>query len=281
MGVKFKRIEEVERPMRLLLFGPSGSGKTYGSLLVAQQLATILRKSHKPHQIAFIDSENSRCGIKLRQPEFNGLECFVASLPPTPSPSDYVEAIKEAEARFSIIVVDSITHEWLWVIAEQAKLTGNKVLNWVKIKQAHHAAFLNAIESCSAHLILTARERSEISGIGANQTEPKLSPQQDHRIMHYVDFVFHLDANHVAHPWNEDSRKLVKGVINAQWAQTLYERFYAFLDPVKKAYIAKIMQYQESALEKGIDWQQMPEETLQEKSLEELEQIGKELKALL
>ena len=94
------------------LAGPSGSGKTYTALLLATGLANGSR-------IGFVDTEAGRalhyapCPGTKADPTKGSFDFLHLDFQPPFTPERYVEAIRACEeAGASVIVVDSMTHEW-------------------------------------------------------------------------------------------------------------------------------------------------------------------------
>ena len=103
--------------IKMGLQGPSGSGKTYSSLLIANGLCNDWSK------IAVIDSENHSSELYSNLGAYNVLQ-----ITPPFTPEKYIEAIQVCEkAEMEVIIIDSITHEWEYIIEFHASLGGNSL----------------------------------------------------------------------------------------------------------------------------------------------------------
>src|SRR6202012_6143067 len=94
----FTKAERKKSKLRLALSGPSGSGKTWGALPIAQGIGG---------KIAVIDTEKGSAAIYSDWADFDVMEFR----PPYP-PEALMDAMNEAaNGDYSILVIDSITHE--------------------------------------------------------------------------------------------------------------------------------------------------------------------------
>jgi len=142
------------------LDGPSGSGKTYGSLLVAKGMGC--------QRVIVIDTEQGSSDLYDSLVEFD-----VIDLRPPFTPEAYIEAIDAAEAAGAdCIVIDSISQEWngkggcLELVDEiaRAKFKGNSWSAWSELTPRHRA-FVDRILRSSAHIIATARSKTETAQV--------------------------------------------------------------------------------------------------------------------
>lgn len=132
------------------LQGPSGSGKTYSSLLLGYGLTNDWSK------IAVIDSENHSSELYSHLGSYNVLQL---SAPYTPE--KYIQAIEACgQAGMQVIIIDSITHEWEFLLEAHASLQGNSFTNWQKIG-IRHKQFIQAILGSKAHVIVTTRTKQD------------------------------------------------------------------------------------------------------------------------
>jgi hypothetical protein len=131
------------------LQGPSGSGKTYSSLLLGYGLTKDWSK------IAVIDSENHSSELYSDLGSYNVLNLT------SYSPENYIQAIEACgQAGMQVIIIDSISHEWEYILEAHASLPGNSFTNWQKIG-LRHKAFIQSILSSKAHIIATTRTKQE------------------------------------------------------------------------------------------------------------------------
>ena len=106
--------------IKLALQGCAGSGKTYSALLLAYGMTADWSK------IAVIDSENGSADLYAHLGTYN-----VVSLGGDYSPENYIEAITLCEnAGMEVIIVDSISQCWDYLLDFHAGLQGNSFANW-------------------------------------------------------------------------------------------------------------------------------------------------------
>ena len=135
--------------MKMALEGPSGSGKTYSALLLAYGITKDWSK------IAVFDSENGSADL------YASLGGYYV-LPITEySPENYIAAINVCEkAGMEVIIVDSISQSWDYLLDYHASLLGNSFTNWAKITPRQNA-LMQRILSCNAHVICTMRTKQD------------------------------------------------------------------------------------------------------------------------
>lgn len=135
--------------LRIGFSSVSGGGKTYSSLLVASGLASSWDK------IALIDTEAGSGDLYAHLGDYNVLTLT------TFAPEKYIEAITSCEqAGMEVIIIDSITHEWEFLLQVHAKMTGNSFTNWSAITPRHDA-FKNKILQSPCHIFTTVRRKTE------------------------------------------------------------------------------------------------------------------------
>jgi hypothetical protein len=150
--------------IKMCLQGPSGSGKTYSSLLLAKALCGDWSK------IAAIDSENQSAELYSHLGDYN-----VIQLDPPFTPEKYTQAIQLCEqSGIEVIIIDSITPEWEFILEAHASLTGNSFTNWQKVG-IRHKAFIQAILSSKSHIIATVRTKQDYV---LNERNGKLVPEK-------------------------------------------------------------------------------------------------------
>lgn len=159
--------------LRLGLSAVSGGGKTVSALRMAYGITGNWDK------IAIIDTENGSADLyanhKLKDGfligEFNTLPL---SAPFTPE--KYVEAIKDCEAAgMEVIIVDSITHEWEYILEEHGAMQGNSFTNWAKFTPRHNN-FIQAMLQSQAHIITTVRRKQDYA-LSTND-KGKITPEK-------------------------------------------------------------------------------------------------------
>ncbi len=138
-----------EAKMRLALQGASGSGKTYSSLLIAYGMTGDWAK------VAIIDSENGLADLYAHLGNYQvlSLENY--------APETYIEAIDICEqAGVQVIIIDSISHCWDYLLDFHANLQGNSFANWAKVTPRQNN-FIQRILSSSCHVICTMRSKQD------------------------------------------------------------------------------------------------------------------------
>jgi hypothetical protein len=162
--MQLQKASRKKASIKMSLQGPSGSGKTYSSLLLAYGLCNDWSK------IAVIDSENHSSELYSNLGEYNVLQL---SAPYTPE--KYVQAIQACgQAGMQVIILDSISHEWEYILEAHASLQGNSFTNWQKIG-LRHKAFIQAILGSKAHIIATTRTKQDYV---LNEHNGKMVPEK-------------------------------------------------------------------------------------------------------
>jgi len=138
--------------LRMAIAGPAGSGKTYSALQIATGLGG---------KIGFIDTEHNSAHVYAEQFNYE-----VALLDEPYDAAKYIQYIKEAQDRYDVLIVDSLSHSWtgpggilseVSKYAEQSK-SGSTFAAWVK-PSAKHEDLKAAILGCRCHLICTLRSK--------------------------------------------------------------------------------------------------------------------------
>jgi AAA domain len=136
--------------IRLGLSAVSGGGKTYSAILIGKGLCGDLSK------VAIIDTENGSGHLYADLGDYSVLQMTAPF-----SPEKYIAAIKECEAAgMKVIIIDSITHCWNFILEEHSKMQGNSFANWSKFKP-RTAALRQAINNSTAHTIETVRRKQD------------------------------------------------------------------------------------------------------------------------
>ncbi|MGV7078445.1 ATP-binding protein [Testudinibacter sp. P80/BLE/0925] len=193
--MKFQKAERKKSKLRLALTGPSGAGKTYGALLLASGISK---------KIAVIDTEKGSASLYSNLIDFDVLE-----LEPPHSPERYRQALKLAvEAGYEVVIIDSITHEWSGVggcleILEniaKAKYRGNTWSAWNEVTPRHRA-FIDDLLAAPAHIIVTARSKTETAQVEVNGRKQvqKLGMKTEQRDGIEYEFTTVLDIIHDGH----------------------------------------------------------------------------------
>jgi len=184
---------------RVLLTSPSGGGKTYGALLLAAGMGCT--------NIVLIDTEHSSADKYEGAP---GIPPFqVIDFDPDYTPERYCEAIAAAEASGAdCIIIDSTSHEWdgrggcleLNEELARAKYRGNTWSAWAETTPRHRK-FVERILSSRAHIIATARSKTETAQVddGGRKKVVKLGMKAIARDGLEFEFDVVLDIVHDGH----------------------------------------------------------------------------------
>ena len=149
--MKLRQSERKRAKIKLAIQGSAGSGKTYSSLLLASGLT-----NGNFSKIAIIDTENGSADLYAHLGRYN-----VISLQPPFSPEKYAQAIEVCEkAKMEVIIIDSISHSWEYLLDFHSKMAGNSFTNWAKIKPLEKV-FLNKILQSPCHIIGTMRTKQD------------------------------------------------------------------------------------------------------------------------
>jgi len=145
--MEFRPATRKQLKVKLGLMGTAGTGKTWNALAIAEALAG------KDGRIAVIDSERGRAEAYAGDFKFDHLAI------PNTSPETYVEALSLAnDAGYDVIVVDSISHEWMGkdgVLASVDRFGG-----W-KEATPRHDAFVEALFRLPRNVICTIRAKTQ------------------------------------------------------------------------------------------------------------------------
>lgn len=194
-GPSFRKAERAALLVRLLLMGPSGSGKTYTALEIATGLAD-------GGTIGLIDTERSS---SLR---YGDLFDFDQVDLEDPTVEAYIGMFDAAaDASYSVLIIDSISHAWDAVLAfvdevAARQMSGNRFAGW-KEGTPLQKRFLSAILDFPGHVIATARSKQEyvLEEDERGRKIPRkvgLAPVQRDGVEYEFDAIFDLDLSHKA-----------------------------------------------------------------------------------
>ncbi len=148
--MKLRKACRINAKIKMGLQGPSGSGKTYSALLVANGLCSDWTK------IAVIDTENHSADLYDHLGDYN-----VIPIDAPFSPDKYIYAIQECQqSGMEVIIIDSMTHSWEYLIEYHSSLQGNSFTNWGKITPMHNE-LVQAILQSPCHVIATIRTKQD------------------------------------------------------------------------------------------------------------------------
>lgn len=149
--------------IKMALQGCAGSGKTYSALLLAYGITKDWSK------IAVIDSENGSADL------YAGLGGYNVLPIKDYSPETYIEAINVCEsAEIEVIIIDSISHCWDYLLEYHAGLMGNSFVNWAKVTPRQNA-FIRKILQSKCHIICTMRTKQDYV---LNEKNGKMVPEK-------------------------------------------------------------------------------------------------------
>lgn len=163
--MQLRQSERKQAKIKMALQGSAGSGKTYSSLVLAKGLI-----NGDFSKVAIIDTENGSADLYAHLGDYN-----VISLKPPFTPQQYVDAIDICEkAGIEVIILDSISHCWDYLLDYHSSLAGNSFTNWAKIKPLEKL-FMDKILQCNAHVIATMRTKQDYV---LNQKDGKFIPEK-------------------------------------------------------------------------------------------------------
>lgn len=177
--------------IKLCLQGPSGSGKTYSAILLAYGLCNDWAK------ICVIDTENHSADLYSQLGEYNTI-----SLTGPYTPERYMQAIEVCvKAGIEVIIIDSLSHEWEYIINFHASLSGNSFTNWSKVTPRHNE-FIQRLLDTDKHVIATVRTKQDYV---LNERNGKMVPEkiglkpiQRDDLEYLFTLTFEIDRNHIA-----------------------------------------------------------------------------------
>jgi AAA domain len=190
--MEIRKSERKKAKIKLALQGSAGSGKTYSSLLIAKGLT-----GGDFTKTAIIDTENKSADLYAHLGDYN-----VVSMESPYSPERYIEAIELCErAGMEVIIIDSISHCWDYLLDVHSNMLGNSFTNWGKITPRQNA-FVNKILRSNAHIISTMRVKQDYV---LNQKNGKMVPEkvglkaiQRNDLDYEFTIVFDIDSAHYA-----------------------------------------------------------------------------------
>lgn len=190
--MQLRQSERKQAKIKMALQGSAGSGKTYSSLLLAKGLT-----NGDFSKVAIIDTENGSADLYAHLGNYN-----VLSLKPPFTPQQYVDAITMCEnAGMEVIILDSISQCWDYLLDYHSSLAGNSFTNWAKIKPLEKK-FVDKILQSNAHIIATMRTKQDYV---LNQKDGKMVPEkvglkavQRDGLDYEFTLVFDIDIKHFA-----------------------------------------------------------------------------------
>lgn len=148
--MNLRQTSKKQAKIKLALQGCAGSGKTYSALLLAYGLTDDWSK------IAVIDSENGSADLYANLGNYN-----VLGLDSQFTPEAYIQAIEICEkASIEVIIIDSISQCWDFLLEYHSGMAGNSFTNWGKITPRINA-FVQKVLQSNCHIICTMRTKQD------------------------------------------------------------------------------------------------------------------------
>jgi len=190
----FKKASKSQAKLRAAFFGPSGAGKTYSSLSIAEGLSN-------GGGIAVIDTERGSASKYADRFSFDVLDLDDRSI------SGYIAAIRmAAEAGYSVLTIDSLTHAWQQLLEEierlaKAKYRGNTWSAWSEGTPLQRR-LVDAILDYPGHVIATMRSKTEwqTASDAGGKTRPVrvgLAPEQGKGVEYEFDLLMEISTEHI------------------------------------------------------------------------------------
>jgi hypothetical protein len=144
-----------------------------------------------------IDTENHSADLYSQLGEYNTI-----SLTGPYTPERYMQAIEVCvKAGIEVIIIDSLSHEWEYIINFHASLTGNSFTNWGKVTPRHNE-FIQTLLDANKHVIATVRTKQDYV---LNERNGKMVPEkiglkpiQRDDLEYLFTLTFEIDRNHIA-----------------------------------------------------------------------------------
>lgn len=227
-----RQAEKRKLALKILLSGSSGSGKTYSAL----RLATgIVNKAGG--EIYLINTEGDRGEMYAEKFKYK-----IVDLPEPRSPENYIEAIQYCmDEGASVIIIDSLSHEWNYLNEQVNNMPGNSFNNWGKQKPRHRK-LVDFIVEVKVHIIATGRGKDEyvMETNDKNKTQIKkvgvgVQQEKDTEYEYMVTFNIAQDTN-VATPMKDNSELFTNkySVLCEKDGEALYDWANSGDAPVQK-----------------------------------------------
>lgn len=189
--MKLRISERKQAKIKMALQGSAGSGKTMSALLLAKGIVGDYSK------VAIVDSEHGSADLYAHLGDYN-----VVTLEAPFSPDNYLKAIDICiKAGIEIIILDSISHCWEYLLDYHSKMAGNSFTNWSKITPLQNN-LVNKILQSPVHFIATMRTKQDYV---LNQKDGKYVPEkvglkaiQRNDLDFEFTLVFDIDIKHFA-----------------------------------------------------------------------------------
>jgi hypothetical protein len=218
--MELKKSERSKAKIKMALQAPSGAGKSYSALLLALGLT-----NGNLSKVAVIDTEAGSSNLYAHIGSYN-----VLNLESPHSPERYIDAIDLCiKSGMEVIILDSISHCWDFLLDYHASLTGNSFTNWNKITP-RQKLFVEKILQSDVHIICTMRVKQDYV---LSERNGKMVPEkvglkaiQRDEISYEFTIVFDIDYKHFATA-SKDRTNLFEGkpqfVINSNTGKKILD----------------------------------------------------------
>jgi hypothetical protein len=188
MAFEVKKATRSVEKLRLALGGPSGAGKSYSGHLLAKGMGI--------KKYCVIDTEGGSANLYADEFSFDHI-----SFEPPYSPERYIEAISYAESLgYELIIIDSLSHEWMYANEVISRMTGNGIKNWGEYKSKRHAPLVEKILNSKSHIIVTTRSKTEYEEVEENGKKKYkkvgLAAKQEGDLEYEFTVVFDISRDH-------------------------------------------------------------------------------------
>ena len=148
--MQLRNTSRKQAKIKMCLQGSSGSGKTLSALLLAYGITNDWQK------IAVIDAENKSADLYAHLGNYK-----VLPFEPPYSPERYVQAIEVClQQNIEVIIIDSISHCWEYLLDYHSSMAGNSFTNWAKINPMQKL-FTDKLLQSDVHVIATMRSKQD------------------------------------------------------------------------------------------------------------------------
>lgn len=190
--MQLRQSQRKQAKIKMALQGSAGAGKTMSALLLAKGLT-----NNNLQKVAIIDTENGSADLYSHIGNYN-----VLTLEQPFSPEQYIKAIDIClSGGMEVIIIDSISHCWDFLLDYHSKLAGNSFTNWNKVTP-RQKAFVDKILQSPVHVIATMRTKQDYV---LNQKNGKFVPEkvglkaiQRDGVEYEFTIVFDIDSKHFA-----------------------------------------------------------------------------------
>lgn len=208
MAFQIKPASRTQSKLRLAVFGPSGSGKTMTSLRLAYGLGG---------PVGVIDTERGSAAKYSDRWAFDVIEL------PDYSIDTYVGAIHAfADAGHQVLVIDSLSHGWEWLLdwidkLGATKYKGNKWSAWSE-GTPKQQSLVDAFLTYPGHVIATMRSKTEwvqeqTPGSKAKPVRIGMAPKQRDGLEYEFDMLMELNTDNIGRIIKDRSGKFQEALI--------------------------------------------------------------------